>query len=74
VTAHAAIIIESSRLFIRRFMRIVTGKARKSSVALSKAGAFVQVDRLVADVPGIIPIDVLPGGGWRPMARSAEFD
>jgi hypothetical protein len=74
VTAQAAIVIESGRPFIGGLMRIVTGKARKSSVAFSKAGAFVQVDRLVADVPGNIPIDVLTHRGWRPMTPSAEFD
>jgi hypothetical protein len=41
VTAHAAIVIKSGRLFIGGFMRIVTAKARKSAVAFSKAGAVV---------------------------------
>jgi len=67
-------VIKSGRLFIRSFMRIVTGKARKSAVAFSKAGAFVQVNRLVADVPGNRPIDVLTFCGWRPMTSSAELD
>lgn len=74
MTAQAAIVIESGRLSIGRFMRIVTGKARKSSAAFPKAGAFVQIDRLVPDVPGNIPIDILTRHGRRPMTRSTEFE
>ena len=74
MTAQAAIVIESDWLFVRGFMRIVTGKARKGSVTFSKAGAFTQVGRLVPDVPGNIPIDILTGRGRRPMTRSAEFE
>ena len=73
MTRGAARIVECRRFF-ERLVRIVTGKAGKSSAAFSKAGAFIQVDGLVADVPGIIPIDVLTDRRWRPMASSAEFD
>jgi hypothetical protein len=74
VTVQAAIVVESGWLFVRGLMRIMTSKTRKSSGAFSKAGTFVQVDGLVADVPGNIPIDFLTLRGWRPMTPSAEFD
>jgi hypothetical protein len=74
VTAQTAIVIESGGPNLRALMRIVTGKTGKSPVTFSETSAFVQVEGLVADVPGNIPIDLLTRRCRRSMTRSAEFD
>src|SRR5437879_8539465 len=45
-------------------MRIVARQARQGSVALEKTGALAQIDRLVPDVPCLVPIT------QRPILRS----
>src|SRR5262249_12816197 len=55
---------------------VVTPMAREAgegALALAEAGAFAQVDGLVAHVPGVVPIDSGPRGRGRTVAPAAKF-
>ncbi len=57
--------------FLQRTVGIVASEAGELASAFRHALALSQVDRLMPDVPGVIPVDAGPGGGGRPVALSA---
>ena len=56
-----------------RVVRVVTSQTGKHPTAVAEAGALRQVNGLVADVPGIIPIDSDSVRSGRTMTPAAEF-
>ena len=73
MTLHAAAVVEGGWLSARRFVRIVAREACECALALSRARALVQVDRLVPHIPGIVPVDDIAFRGGRPMTLAAEL-
>ena len=52
-------------------VRVVAGGA--TDVAFLEAGALTEGDGLVADVPGVLPVDIFAGLGGLAMAGAAEI-
>ena len=65
--------IVSRRGPLQGFVRIVAGGAGERAVAVAEAGGAVQVLRLVADVPGVVPVVLIIEFAGLAMAGAAEF-
>ena len=57
----------------KSLMRIVARKAGERPIAVAKAGALAEVQRLMADVPREVPVNVYVLRGGRAVAFSAEL-
>src|SRR4051794_2306074 len=69
----AAVVVGRDIQLAGRLVRIVAGEAGERSAALSGAGALGQIDRLMAHVPGVAPIDGHAFRGRRAMTLAAQF-
>jgi hypothetical protein len=54
-------------------MGVVAGKAGQLPLAFDEAGRLAQINRLMARVPWIVPVDVDTLGGWHAVALPAQF-
>src|SRR5215831_18346366 len=66
VAARTAAVVIRAVVLQQRLMRVVAGEAGKLPLAFEEAGALGQIERLVADVPGIVPVGC--AAGWSRLA------
>jgi len=71
--AGAAALVVGRGSFLERLMRLMAGEAGELALALGEALALAEVNRLVPDIPGVIPVDGFALYAGRPVAASAEF-